>query len=124
MIEPAFKNMEDIHWASQQVEEALLNMIKDERGQWLLSAEHQQQNNEYALTGVYTDKVVSIKIDRTFVDQDGTRWIIDYKTSRHEEEDVDAFLDQQQDMYRKYSSRVMQEQLPNVTENSWKNTGH
>ena len=124
MIEPAFKNMEDIHWASQQVEEALLNMIKDERGQWLLSAEHQQQHNEYALTGVYTGKVVSIKIDRTFVDQDGTRWIIDYKTSRHEEEDVDAFLDQQQDMYRKYSSRVMQKQLPNVTENSWKNTGH
>ena len=41
MIEPAFKNMEDIHWASQQVEEALLNMIKDERGQWLLSTEHQ-----------------------------------------------------------------------------------
>ena len=31
------------------------------------------------------------------VDQDGTRWIIDYKTSRHEEEDVDAFLDQQHD---------------------------
>ena len=91
---------EDIHWASQQVEEALLNMIKDERGQWLLSAEHQQQNNEYALTGVYTGKVVSIKIDRTFVDQDGTRWIIDYKTSRHEEEDVDAFLDQQQERYK------------------------
>ena len=61
------------------------------------------------------------------VDQDGTRWIIDYKTSRHEEEDVDAFLDQQQDsmdgggrnvpraafedMYRKYSSRVMQEAI-------------
>ena len=100
MIEPAFKNMEDIHWASQQVEEALLNMIKDERGQWLLSAEHQQQHNEYALTGVYTGKVVSIKIDRTFIDQDGTRWIIDYKTSRHEEEDVDAFLDQQQERYR------------------------
>ena len=68
---------------------------------------------------------------------DGTRWIIDYKTSRHEEEEVDAFLDQQQDMYRKYSSRVMQdahmdvsgrvesgtetEQLPNVTKNNWKN---
>ncbi|MCH8262738.1 MAG: UvrD-helicase domain-containing protein [Proteobacteria bacterium] len=91
---------EDIHWASQQVEEALVNMIKDERGQWLLSAEHQQQHNEYALTGVHTGKVISIKIDRTFVDQDGTRWIIDYKTSRHEEEDVDAFLDQQQERYK------------------------
>jgi hypothetical protein len=91
---------EEIHTASQQVEEALTNMIKDERGQWLLSAEHQQQRNEYALTGVYTDKVINIKIDRTFVDKDGTRWIIDYKTSRHEGEDVDAFLDQQQERYK------------------------
>ena len=49
---------------------------------------------------IFIDNVVSIKIDRTFVDQDGTRWIIDYKTSRHEEEDVDAFLDQQQERYK------------------------
>ena len=91
---------EDIHRASQQVEEALLNMIKDERGQWLLSTEHQQQNNEYELTGVYSGKVVNIRIDRTFVDQDGTRWIIDYKTSPHEGTDVDSFLDQQQERYR------------------------
>ncbi|RKZ47023.1 MAG: DNA helicase UvrD, partial [Gammaproteobacteria bacterium] len=91
---------EESHWASQQVEEALSNMIKDERGQWLLSAEHQQQHNEYALSGVYQEKVISIKIDRTFVDKDGTRWIIDYKTSRHEGEDVDAFLNQQQERYK------------------------
>ena len=49
---------------------------------------------------IFIDNVISNKIDRTFVDQDGTRWIIDYKTSRHEEEDVDAFLDHQQERYR------------------------
>ena len=49
---------------------------------------------------IFIDNVISNKIDRTFVDQDGTRWIIDYKTSRHEEEEVDAFLDQQQDRYK------------------------
>ena len=91
---------EESHWASQLVEEALVNMIIDERGQWLLSTEHQQQNNEYALSGVAQDKVISIKIDRTFVDADGTRWIVDYKTSRHEGEDVESFLDQQQERYR------------------------
>ena len=53
---------------------------------------------------------------------------------------VDTFLDQQQDMYRKYSSRVMQdahmdvsgrvesgtetEQLPNDIKNNLKNMGH
>ncbi len=91
---------EEIYAASQRVEEALTNMIKDERGQWLLSKEHQQQNNEYTLSGVYQDKVISVVIDRTFVDKDGTRWIIDYKISRHEGTDVESFLDQQQQRYR------------------------
>jgi hypothetical protein len=90
---------EESHWASQLVEEALVNMIKDERGQWLHSTEHQQQRNEYALSGVVQDKVISVKIDRTFVDADGTRWIVDYKISRHEGEDVESFLDQQQERY-------------------------
>ena len=63
-------------------------MIKDNRGQWILDKAHQQQNNEYTLSGVVEDKVISISIDRTFVDKDGTRWIIDYKTSRHEGTDV------------------------------------
>ncbi len=96
---------EVIHTASQQVEEALTNMIKDERGQWLLSPEHQQAKNEYAMTGLYQDEVISIKIDRTFVDKEGTRWIIDYKTSRHEESDVDEFLNQQQQRYRQQLER-------------------
>lgn len=91
---------EEINTASQQVEEALINMIIDERGQWILDKTHQQQNNEYTLSGVVEDKVISISIDRTFVDKDGTRWIIDYKTSRHEGSDVESFLDQQQERYR------------------------
>ena len=31
---------------------------------------------------------------------DRIRWIIDYKTSRHEGSDVESFLDQQQERYR------------------------
>ena len=30
-------------------------------------------------------------VDRTFVDEDGVRWVIDFKTSWHEG-DVDAFI--------------------------------
>ena len=39
-------------------------------------------------------------IDRTFVDRDGTRWIIDYKTGTHEGGDVSGFLDEEQERYR------------------------
>jgi len=39
-------------------------------------------------------------LDRTFIDEEGVRWIIDYKTGRHEGTDVDAFLDREQERYR------------------------
>ena len=45
------------------------------------------------------DAVVSIVIDRTFVDA-GIRWIVDYKTSTHEGAGRDAFLDEQARRYR------------------------
>ena len=39
-------------------------------------------------------------LDRTFVTQDGTRWIVDYKVGAHEGADVEAFLDSEQIRYR------------------------
>ncbi len=93
---------ERITTALRQVKEALRNTLRDARGRWILSADHREARSEYALTGAWDRRIVSIKIDRTFVDADGTRWIIDYKTSRHENTtDHKAFLDQQQERYRK-----------------------
>ena len=37
---------------------------------------------------------------RAFVDEDGVRWVVDYKTSRHEGPDVDIFLNQEQERYQ------------------------
>ena len=90
----------EIIWASERVQEALIKMIHDERGRWLLAKDHDKQHNEFALTGLYQGRLTNIKIDRTFVDNEGTRWIVDYKTSRHEGPDLDAFLDQEQERYR------------------------
>jgi ATP-dependent exoDNAse (exonuclease V) beta subunit len=39
-------------------------------------------------------------IDRCFVDTDGSRWIIDFKTSSHEGGDLDSFLQQELERYR------------------------
>ena len=99
-----------ISWASEQVQAALSKTIQDPRGQWLLSGEHREQRNEYALTGLYDGKIVSIKIDRTFVDHTGTRWLIDYKTSRHEGANLEKFLGQEQARYqqqlKKYATLI------------------
>ena len=42
----------------------------------------------------------NLKIDRSFVDGEGTRWVIDFKTSSHEGGNLAAFLDQELSRYR------------------------
>jgi ATP-dependent helicase/nuclease subunit A len=44
-------------------------------------------------------------IDRTFVDADGVRWIIDYKTSAHQGGDLEAFLDKEKERYQEQLER-------------------
>jgi len=43
-------------------------------------------------------------LDRTFV-ENGTRWIIDYKTSSHAGSDLDGFLENEATRYREQLQR-------------------
>ena len=90
----------DLDWAASQLGQAVANTLEDERGRWLFEGAHREARGEYALTGVHDGRLVNVKIDRTFVDADGTRWIVDYKTSRHEGADVEDFLDRELERYR------------------------
>ena len=82
-----------------RVAEALRNTLADPRGHWILRRRTTDQR-EYALAGEIDGRVVHRVIDCTFVDEDGARWIVDFKTSAHEGGDVEAFLDMQVDRYR------------------------
>ena len=86
--------------AVKRVNAALITMLNDERGLWLLSNEHTAQENEYAISGIVDNKLVNAILDRTFIDTKGVRWIIDYKTSRHEGKNRDGFLDHEQERYQ------------------------
>lgn len=78
--------------ASLRVQTALCNILDDPRGRWLLSNEHVEQQSEYALSGRLDGELIHIVIDRTFIAQDGVRWIVDFKTSWCAEQDKEAFL--------------------------------
>jgi len=41
----------------------------------------------------------SYGIDRLIRDSNGTRWVVDFKTSRHEGANIEGFLDQEQTRY-------------------------
>jgi ATP-dependent helicase/nuclease subunit A len=88
----------DLEAAAQAVESALANAVTDERGRWILGA-HAHARNEHRITSS-TDRVRrNFVIDRCFVDADGMRWIVDYKTSRHEGTGLEAFLDREGERY-------------------------
>ncbi len=86
--------------AADRVVQALEQVLADARGRWILSSRHAEARCEYPLTGIVDGVPRHYVVDRTFIDDDGVRWIIDYKTSRHEGGGLDAFLDQEVERYR------------------------
>ena len=53
---------------------------------WLFSSEHQAIQNEWPLSHrLATGDVKHLILDRSFIDANKTRWIIDYKTAQHGE---------------------------------------
>ena len=81
----------------QRVIAALDAVIHDEKGRWLLQGEGAA---ELALSGNVRGKFQSIVIDRVRIDDDGTHWIVDYKTSTHEGGKLESFLQAESDRYR------------------------
>ena len=83
-----------------RVASAIERTLSHERGRWLLDATHRDSATELKLTGRVDGELVRVVIDRTFVDAAGVRWIVDYKTSRHEGTGLEEFLDREQERYR------------------------
>lgn len=90
---------EEIERAIDRIVHALTNAMNDQRGQWVLGVQANAQN-ELKISGVIEGKIMNCVIDRTFCDDDGIRWIIDYKTSSHEGSDIEEFLDRERIRYR------------------------
>jgi len=84
---------------ASDIQVALKNIFEDERGQWILTS-HANAQNEYALTVSLDGKIQRFIIDRTFVDEFGVRWIIDYKAAIPHDESLEDFLIQQKQQYR------------------------
>ena len=83
---------------------AIENCLASEQGRWILGA-NDDAHCEYAITAVLDKgRPVSMILDRTFIDN-GTRWIIDYKTSSHAGGDLEGFLDSEEKRYREQLQR-------------------
>ena len=85
--------------ASERVMQALQAVLHDATGRWILAG-YGEADSELPITRVSDGRVQRVRLDRTFVDEAGTRWIIDFKTSSHEGGSTEAFLDSEVERYR------------------------
>jgi ATP-dependent exoDNAse (exonuclease V) beta subunit len=118
VVERQLRNMgvqkEILPQATDTVLQAVRGTLADERGRWALSP-HAEARSEWALSvvegtgegsaapgenmGVWNREVRQVVIDRTFVDAQGVRWIVDFKTGDHQGGQVELFLDSEQKRY-------------------------
>jgi ATP-dependent helicase/nuclease subunit A len=89
--------------AVDRVVAALAAALEDPQGRWLLDA-HEAASSELRLTLRGGGALEHVRIDRTFV-ADGVRWIVDFKTSRHEGGDREMFVESEVDRYRPQLTR-------------------
>jgi len=81
---------------AERVNAALEGVRKDAKGRWILAGEGLA---EFALAGQYEGAIESVVLDRVRIDEDGTHWIIDYKTSTHEGGNLQGFLNAEIERY-------------------------
>ena len=79
---------------------ALLAVHRDPRGRWILQKGSRDDLREHAVSGHWRGEVVRAVFDRSFVDEHGVRWVIDYKTSQHVGGGLEEFLEREVERYR------------------------
>ena len=80
------------------INKAIILTLKDKQGRWILSP-HKEAASELASTTNFNNKIEHYIIDRTFVDKENARWIIDYKTSVPDQESIEIFLNREKEKY-------------------------
>jgi len=91
--------VERLDEAAARVVEALVAVHGDPRGRWILQ-KAREDVREYALSGRWQGEVARVIFDRSFIDDQGVRWVIDYKTSQHMGSGLEDFLDREVERYR------------------------
>lgn len=98
--------LEHIPLAIEKIGQAIKNIRKDPMGQWIVDSSHQESHSEYALTLNHAGSCQHFRIDRTFLDAQGRRWIIDYKsTVPLEHQSIESFLEEMRSRYSEQLQR-------------------
>jgi ATP-dependent helicase/nuclease subunit A len=85
--------------AHGRIAEALQRVSRSPLAARLLDPRSLEAESELALTADLDGELVRVRIDRSFVDEAGTRWIVDWKTGMHAGGGLEQFLAQELQRY-------------------------
>ena len=74
--------------------DAVTGMQRDEHARFIFGYQ-QDASNELSLTRFKDSKLETFSLDRTFIDDAGTRWVVDYKTTTTQRKDISRFVEEQ-----------------------------
>jgi len=82
------------------IEKSIHNTVTDQKGRWILS-KHRQAESEKVLLMNSQQAVKQFVVDRTFLDEKGVRWIVDFKTAKPlDDECKQSFIERESVAYR------------------------
>ena len=84
-----------LEYAVQRLVVAIENIQAHSEAHFLFR-DYPESHNEFTLSAIEDGSVNKYRLDRTFVDDDGLRWIVDYKSTAHDNnDDVVEFVAEQ-----------------------------
>ena len=96
-----FNNEDDLNAAILFIESSIVNSLSNETDGWIFSADLEDSRTELALSTTSTGYTTNYLVDRSFIDAQGTRWVIDYKTAKcASDKSLDEFISEQRSQHR------------------------
>lgn len=96
---------DELDAATQRVKRAVANTLTSARGRWIFDEAHADRASERHYTAVLDGVLTEAVLDRCFIDGDGVRWIVDFKTSDHGNAAPEFFVARERERYREQLER-------------------
>lgn len=94
---------------AEALEKIISNLQNDQYAKWIFNDAHRFIQKEFSITTMIDNQIKTFILDRTFVDAENNRWIIDFKTTSIDEpQDLNEFLKQQKYLYQSQLERYAQ----------------
>lgn len=74
------------------------NIVADDLASWIFDNSYAHHASRYALTILINEKITNLKIDKTFIDNNQTRWLINFK-SDYTNDNLDIFFTEKNMLY-------------------------